>query len=144
MPFLQGCRCPAVLGWRNSKGSLVTPYGAPLGVFRSLNTETQARQVAETQPGSAGIFLPPWEVATLGPHGSGFLHQVSQDPKGRVIVNNSCPVSVLLIYQVGYNQDVQDLTVTLLLFFRTRSSGSELFPWPPRLISCAERGTDCP
>ena len=86
MPFPQGCGCPSVLGWRNSKGSLVTPYGTPLGVFRSLNTETQARQVAETQPGSAGIFLPPWEVATLGPHGSGFLHQVSQDPKGRVIV----------------------------------------------------------
>lgn len=27
VPFLQGCGRPAVLGWRNSKGSLVTPYG---------------------------------------------------------------------------------------------------------------------
>lgn len=33
------------------------------------------------------IFLPPWEGAALRPHGSGFLHQVAQDPQGRTTVH---------------------------------------------------------
>lgn len=76
MPFLQGCRRPAVLGRCSSKGSLVTPYGARLGCFLFTEHENMLltlRHGGWMRPSQVprAYFLLPGKWLHSGPVGQG-------------------------------------------------------------------------
>lgn len=66
------------------------------------------------RPGSVDLFLSLRAGAALGPDGSGFLHEVSQDPKGRARVPKESSLPLRQFLRLGVTQTHPGFVLTLL------------------------------